>query len=235
MAKFCVNCGATATPVEENAVTEEPVADAADATVEPAPSTIKIANITLDKKFLPLLAIGGIVVLAILALLISLIFGGGGYKSVVDNMIDVTYYGNAGAIEDLAPEEYWIWYEEEYDDSVDDIMEDYEDDVDDLLDELEDRYGKRILVSYDITDTKDLSDRKVEKIADSLEDRYDIDPDDISAAMELEVEIQVEGSEDDDDTDSTITVVKINGDWYPISYYMSGDGYRVSFLVSNII
>ena len=181
-----------------------------------------------DKKFLiTCCGIAGAVLLVIILAIVLL--SGGGYKAPIDNYIAVCFKGNANKIKSLAPNAYWEWYEEEYDEDVNDLIDEFKDEWDDMKDELEDEYGKNVRVTYKIEKTKDLSDKKVEKIAEALDEQYDIDEKSVKAAKELDVEMTIKGSEDDDDTDMEITVVKIGSKWYWINYYESGDEYRVYF------
>lgn len=238
MAKFCGHCGAEMADEvkvcgacgipfgEETAPAQErPIEATPAAPVEEK----KRGDFSLDKKFLPVIGAAAVAFIAVIVLLISLIFSGG-YKTAVDNYLDVVARGKVSKLDDLAPKAYWEWYEDEYDKDFDDIKEEYEDNVDDMLDELEDEYGKRIRVSYKVEDKDALSKKKLEKLAEALNDRYDIKESSVKKAYELELEMTIKGSEDDEDTEITLTVVKIGSEWYPISFYEYNDNYVVNFL-----
>ena len=103
------------------------------------------------------------------------------------------------------------------------------------MDEIEDEFGKRIRASYKILDKNPVSARKLEKLAEVLEDRYDIKSSSVKKAIELDIALTIKGTEDTDTNDSTVTVVKIGRKWYPISaYYSNGEYYIAKFLVSSM-
>lgn len=166
----------------------------------------------------------------VVIVLLSLIFGGGGYTAPIDALIDVTFEGKAKKIKDLAPADYWEWYEEEYDEDIDEIIDEAEDDFDSMLDYLEEMYGDNIRVSYKVKDKKALSDRRLEGIAESLADKYDLDEDKFTAGYELELEMTIKGSEGKDEDETEVTVIKYKGKWYAVSWYKSSGDYYASFL-----
>lgn len=232
-AVFCANCGAQSEVAYSNdaapAYNTAPAYDAAPAYAPaPASTSFQLSNL-LDKKNLPIL-LGAVAVLIVFIIILSTIFGGGGWKSALDNYIDVVIHGKVNKLEKLAPKEYWSYYEDEYDEDFDDIKDEFEDNVDDMLEELEDEYGKNIKVSYKVEDKKTLSDRKLEKIAEGLNEKYDIKESSVKKAIEVELEMTIKGSEDDDDNDGEFTFVKIGSKWYMISYYENGDEYVVNFM-----
>lgn len=223
-AVFCTNCGTKEqqieTPSEEVSVETNAVNQFVDSAVEKVKANPK------------LLAFGGAAVVAVLAIVIILttLFGGG-YKKAIDNFVDVSFKGKVNKIEKLAPKEYWEYLEEEEDFDIDEAIEEYEDEFDDNIDELEDEYGKNIKVKYKITDKDKLSDKKIDKIAEALKDKYDIKKKSVKAGYEVDVELTIKGSEDDDENDATLTVIKIGGSWYIVSYYEYGDETYVNFML----
>ena len=225
MAKFCGNCGAAM--ADDAAV----CGNCGTAFVEEAApaAKVKVGNFSLDKKFLPAIGAAAVALILVIVLLISLIFGGG-YKKAIDNYLAVNFDGKVSKIDDLAPKAYWEWYEDENDESIKDIKEEFEDEWDDRKDNLEDEYGKRVRVSYKIKDKDKLSKKKLDKIAEALNDQYDIRENSVKKAYKLELELKIKGSEDDDEDDVELTAVKIGAKWYLIGYYESGeDEYRVYF------
>jgi len=226
-AVFCSNCGAQSNVVVSNgaAPAYAPATAASSFSIDGLLG--KLSGL-LDKKNRPIL-IGAVAVIIVLIIIISSA-SGAGWKSALNNYIDVTIHGKVEKIEKLAPKEYWDYREDETDRDLDDIKDDFEDNVDDLLDRLEDEYGKRIKVSYKVEDKKTLSKHKLEKIADALNDQYDIKESSVKKAIEVELEMTIKGSEDDDDDEVEFTFVKIGSKWYMISYYSNGDEYRVSFV-----
>ena len=148
------------------------------------------------------------------------------WKTTFNNFVAVTFEGNVDKLEKLAPEEYWIWYEDEYGLDLDDIKEEIEDNQE----ELEDEYGKNISVTIDVEKEKQLSDKKVENIANALEDQYDIDAKSVTEVIEIKGVITIKGTEDEEDEDVELTFAKIGKSWYMISFYEYDGEYYVSFL-----
>ena len=169
-----------------------------------------------------------------LIVVVCVLVAGSKYTTALDNYIAVNFRGDASKIELLAPKEYWDYLEEEQDVSLDDLKERMEENWDDVKDALEEQYGKNIRVTYKVTKEREISDKKLEKIAEALEETYDIDAKSVKAGYKIEVELTIAGSEDDDDDEGTFNVVKIGNRWYLINYYESGDNYYVYFNVSGI-
>ncbi len=192
---------------------------------------VPYTEIPKKKNNLPLIlgiAGGGVaLVVVIIILVLSL---GGGYKKAIDNYFDVFFKGNANKIKKMAPEEYWEYYEDRYDMDMEDIKDEYEDEFEEREENFEDRYGKNWKVSYKIEDKKELSDKKLKKIADAIEDKYDIDADSVKKAYEVEIKATIKGSEDQDKDSIDMTVVKIDNSWYIIDYYELDGEYVVYFV-----
>ncbi len=181
-----------------------------------------------DKKFQ--YTVIGIAAAVVLVIVLLIVLGGGGYKGAINRYIDVNYNGKYKQVEKLAPKEYWEWYEDQYDKDIDDVIDDREDSWEDTEDYLSDEYGDNFKVKFTEDKSKKLSDRKLEGIAEALEDKYDIDADKVTAGYEVEGELVIKGSEDDDDDDAEYTVIKYSGKWYLVSWYKDGDDYWASFV-----
>lgn len=183
-----------------------------------------------DKKFMGICIGIAAGFLAVVVLLCVLLFSGG-YTKPIDLYIDMTFEGKSSAIKKMAPADYWEWYEDEYDEDVNDIIEEYEEDVEDMLEYLEDEYGKNFRVTYKVTKKKALSDKKLEGIAEALADKYDLDEKKFTAGYDLELEVSIKGSEDDEEDEVDMSVIKYKGNWYLISWSKSGDEYYASFYI----
>ncbi len=231
MARFCGNCSAEiADGVEFCGNCGAPAPAAA-----PVADIVKVGSFEINKKKLPVIGVAAVAVIAVIVLLISLIFGGGGYKSAMDNYVDVMN-GKASKIEKLAPKEYWKYVEEEEDVTVKEIKKAFEEYYEEALkDNLEDEYGKNVKYSYKINDKKELSKKKLEACAEAISDKYDIKESKVKALYELEVELKTKGSEDEEEDEDTAYVVKIGSKWYPIEFYMSGDEASVSFAADMFV
>lgn len=220
MSKFCQNCGSV--------MDDQQVVCAVCGTQnEAAPAAAK----GFDKSKLPVLigvGAGAVAVIVVLIILLTSIFGSG-WKSAFNNYVDVTIKGKFDKVEKLAPKEYWEYVEDEHDKDIDDIKDAMEESWDDTMDYLEDEYGDNISVSFKAEKEKKLKDKKVEKIAEALEDEFDIDEKSVTEVIEVKGEMTIKGSDDDDDEDAEFTFAKIDGTWYMISYYEYDDEYHVSF------
>lgn len=242
-AVFCKDCGTKveeatqeAAPVNEPAETAAPVdenvaCDCAECTGDCEAQTNEetkesgiagavngfIAKLKNKDKNTLLITSGvllGVIILFVLAIALS----GGGYEDAVDNYMKVAFKGKAGLIEDLAPEAYWEYVEDKYDLKLKKIEEIYEEDVyDSFMDENETDVGYDISISYDIKDTDELSESKLDYIKDTLKDRYDIPRKSVEDAIEIEIEAVIEGDDDEEEEEITLYAVEIDGEWYPCS------------------
>lgn len=235
--RFCDGCGAPQQAAPQQApVATTPKAPKASFDFNKIIDEVKsfanglVNRCKADKKFMYTCIGVAAAAVVVLVVLLALIFGGSSYTAPIDTLIDVSFEGKVDKIKNLAPEEYWDWYEEEYDADIDDMIEEAEDNFDDMMDYYEEQYGDNIRVSYKVDKKKELSDRKLEGIAEALADKYDIDEDKVTAGYELDVELSIKGSEDDDENETEITVIKYKGKWYAVSWYKYGDEYNASFL-----
>ena len=179
MSKFCRQCGAQ---LEDDAVKceacglelqQEPEnnqqsvnaeADAQPQEGAPAPKKLNNRNIAI---------IAAAAVVVIIVLIVALT-SGGGYKSAINNYIDVMIKGKVDKIEKLAPKEYWEYYEDTYDKDIDDVEKEAEDMVELIIDMLEDGYGKNIKVSYKVTKEDKLTESELNKIREGANSKYEI-------------------------------------------------------------
>lgn len=219
MSKFCEECGS---PLEDNASFCENCGTAVPQEPEAAPAgnffTNFLNRLKSDKKFA--IITGGIAVALVLVIVLICVFAGGGkgYTKAIDNYIAVMVKGDVDKVEKLVPPEYWEYAEDEMDMDLDDFIDEYEDNIDDMMDSLEDQYGKGIKATYEVLEEKELSEKKLEGIAEALEDTYDLDAKKVTAGYELEVEMTIEGDEDDDSNETELTVIKYDGNWYLVNW-----------------
>ena len=195
-AMFCPNCGAQDAPVEPVAEEQAPVETAAAAP---------------DKKSLMTLIIAG-AALVVAVILLIVAFSSTPKKAL--NNLEKVMNGNARKISSLAPSAYWTYLKEEEDVTKADVKDEFKDSYEDQKEYLEEAYGKNAKYSLKIADKDKLSKKKLEALAESIEDNYDIDEKKVKAAYELEVEMTIKGSEDDYETETTMYAVKIGGKWY---------------------
>ncbi len=229
MAKFCANCG---TALEEKEVFC-PICGtkrAPDGAANPQtpPSAVHVAETQKSSK-LPFI-LGMIAVVAVALSVVLVLFKGIGYNKALNTFFDVIN-GDFSNIEDMAPPEVWEYVEDKNDDfdmdEMDGYIEEAEEKYEDLLENLEDKYGEGIEISYEVTGEEEISRKDLKKIANKLEDKYDIDKDDVTKGYALEIEVAIEGDDDSDDSDFEVAAIKIDGSWYLIR----SSGSSVSFPV----
>lgn len=225
-----------AEPVAEPAAPSNAEVGAAFATLGKAvtnnPTVVKIKDSVggfvkkTDKKIL--IGIGaGALALILVFVLLGTIFGNT-YKTPIDNYIDVSCYAKANKLGDLAPKEYWEWYEDEYDKDLKDLKDDIKDNAKEIKDEYKDEYGKNYKVTYKIKDKETLDKDDLEELAENISDRYDIKESKIKKAYELEIKFTIKGSEDKENSEMTLYSVKIGSKWYLVTH----GGYFIANLLS---
>lgn len=193
-AVFCTNCGAQAAPASEESYTETSAEVPAD-----------------NKKTLIALIIAGVALIAAIILLITA-FSSSPKKAMAT--LEKAMNGNAGAVSSLAPNAYWKYLKDEEDITKADVKDEFKDSYEDQKEFLEEEYGKNAKYRLKITDKDKLSKKKLEALAESIDENYEIDEKKVKAAYELEVEVSIKGREDDDDYETTMYAVKIGGKWY---------------------
>ena len=170
------------------------------------------------KSKLPLL-IGVVAVVALVAVVISLI-GGSGYKKALENYLEYEYKNDTSNIESLIPDSVWEDYADEEDMDKDEVIDLAIENVEDWAEFVEENEWT---YEYEIGDYEKIDDGDLDDIKDGLEDMYDIDPDSVGNkgyVAEVEVTLFVDG-EEDDSHDFDAYMVKIDGDWYVVDE----DGY----------
>ncbi len=229
MSKFCEKCGA----LIEDDKTFCPSCGAQAATpAAPASNSIGdiIKNLPDNVRKLALAAVA--IILAVI--LISTIFGGSGYNKAVNNY-EAVMNGKAKKLEKLAPKEYWEYMadeaDEDVDDYIDDKIDDFEDNYDDTLDYLEEEYGNHVKIKLKVEDKKKLTDKKIENLAEYLDDKYDIKEKSVKKGYELEIEATIKGSDDEDDDEMELYAIKIGGSWYLMNCNFDGDNTTGRFVL----
>ncbi len=241
MSKFCANCGNSMDDSMElcpvcGAKVETPAAQPA------APSVTAVDAATGKKNKLPII-IGAVAVVAVaLIVVLVMVLGGGGYEKAVDKYVAVMYEGEYSDIKDLAPDAYWEYMEEKYDDfDLEEGIEEMEEEYEERLERYEEDYGDNVKFSYEITEEDEIDEDDLKDIAKKLKERYDIDKDDVTEGYEVEFTVTIEGDDDsvdhdfeaydyeDDDRYSYYAAVKIDGSWYLIRH--TDD--KATFIVDN--
>ena len=150
------------------------------------------------------------------------------YEAVLRIMMDALYKGKSDKVADLAPKAYWDYMDDDMGMSEKDAKEQIEDRWEDTEEYLKDEYGKDYKFSYRIKKATKLKSEKLTQIQEAIEERYEFSPK-IKAGYDLEIKATIKGSESSDENEATYTAIQIDGKWYIVSVYESGDGLRVSF------
>ena len=173
--RFCDGCGAPQQAAPQQApVATTPKAPKASFDFNKIIDEVKsfanglVNRCKADKKFMYTCIGVAAAAVVVLVVLLALVFGGSSYTAPIDTLIDVSFEGKVDKIKNLAPDEYWDWYEDEYDEDLDDIIEEAEESFDDMMEYYEEQYGDNLRVSYKVDKKKELSDRKLEGIAESV-------------------------------------------------------------------
>ncbi len=150
-------------------------------------------------------------------------------KKAVDKYFDLEFSYNFDNIEDLAPDAFWDYIEDEYGVTLKELKNGIKDLEDDLEETKE--YLKDYKISFDIVDEYELDEDDFEELCDDINYNYGISSKKIKEAVELEIEINIESKTDEDDTysdDESFIAVKIDRTWYLVYY----DGY---FLIEDLV
>lgn len=154
------------------------------------------------------MAVVGVAALAVLFIVFKL-FGAittPGYEKPIKYVCEGIEKGSFKTMMKAFPEYITDQLEDRYGEDLDDQM-------DDLVESLEDEYGKRVKVSYKITDKDKLDKDDIEDLEDRIKYNYD-EKVKIKEAYELEVSMKIKGSEDKDEDETDVTVIKIGSKWY---------------------
>lgn len=191
MAGFCGNCGK---PLgDEDRVCGNcgtPVPGKVAATVETSANTpVAKAKNTGNKGIkLVVVAIVAIVAIVIASNVISSNTGyNGAIKKMVKAFADYDMPTLMKLTSEVSDEVYGMW-------GSDDLDEYYEDRVSDALDTIEERVGTIKSMSYEITDTTELSERRLDELKDELVDTYNLDVDGIKKVIQVDLKLTVKGS-----------------------------------------
>lgn len=234
MSKICNNCGAM---LEDDVMfctsCGAQYQEAAPAT-EKAPAKFDVAAIigkvkAMEPKKLIILGAAAVAAIALIVVLCVVLFANP-YKSAIQNYY-AAEYGNFQKMESLAPAEYWEYVEDQSGYDIDDMIEMAEDSYKDS--DYEDKYGEKVSVTVDVIKEISLPKGQVEKIAEYLDDKYDIDAKKVTAVKKVYYDLTIKSDVYASYAKETYTyVIQISGKWYVISspnYSSSDDVWKVEF------
>jgi len=208
-ASFCGSCGSMC----EAAAPAEPVGYA------PAPEGTEGYGYPMpenkNKKPIIIGAIAGGVVLVVVLLI--LLLSGGGPESALDNMVDYSQ-GDFDVLEDLAPEQYWDYYEEKKGESVDELIEKTEKQYEAYAEMM-----AEVDYDYEVLEEEELSESQIRAINEYLVEEYGFEKDSVSEGCELKYEITASTGGKSNTETETGTFLEIDGDWYIVNVDFEGD------------
>lgn len=188
MAKFCSNCGSKIDDGDKvcgNCGT--PIADGSfpKSTVAAAPTQKKSGN-----KVVVLVA-AAIFLIVAAVIFVNVIGNFVGYKGNVRKMVKALQDYDMATLESLASSVSDAVYGYG---TEDDVYEWYQSRVSDTLDKYEDNVGTIKKISFKISDTTELSDRRVEELKNNLVDYYNMDVSGIKKIMTIDLTLTVKSS-----------------------------------------
>ncbi|HKL79710.1 MAG TPA: zinc ribbon domain-containing protein [Mobilitalea sp.] len=164
-----------------------------------------------NNKVIGMVVVGVVALLAIFALLkIVGLFTTPAYekplKYMTEGMEDGSFKKMMKAFPDYMTDPIDEQIDNYYDGETDEFM-------DMFTDGLENEFGKRIKMSYKVTDKDKLDKDDIESMEEDIE--YSSDKKiNIKEAYELEVEMTIKGSKGKETEDTEMTVIKIGSKWY---------------------
>lgn len=209
MAAFCGNCGNTLG--ENDRVCGKCGTPVVGKTPAPRPAGAPqgSGNKMNMNKIIALSAIG-VVALVIIIAAVVLVSKSAGYKGKINKALACMKNEDVDGMMKLtshllidAADEYDVDLEDEYEELIDDMLDDISDDVGDIKS-----------LSFEVRDAKELSERKLEDLKETLEDDYDVDSDDIKAVVEVSGKIKAKGKNKEKSYgDQHFICIKENGGW----------------------
>lgn len=156
-ATFCTQCGATIAPQQSAQQTDSPMANFQQAAknidmnaIKDAVSVENIKNLKNKPNKLTIAVLAVLLVLVILVVVIlCMIFGGGSWKTPINNVMDVLNDGDGKAYEELMPP-YYKDMADALDGIIDISDEDFDEEAEKQRDRLTKKYGDDAEISYEV-------------------------------------------------------------------------------------
>ena len=202
MSKFCANCGSQQ-PDEANICGNCGNAFAPE-------NVVPLMQPKAKSKTPIIIAVAAAALAVILILIFTL--GGGGFESAIENRIDFLS-GDVSKFEDLAPQAYWEWREEKYEDFD---LEEHIEQLEKNREKAEEKgLIKEVNYDYEVTKEVELTEKELKKIQNGLKNRYDIPKDSVTDGVKVDIKLITEyDGEEIEDEEEDIYIVEIDGDWY---------------------
>lgn len=152
----------------------------------------------------------------------------GVHNDILDTLVGVRYRGESSKITELAPKEYWDWYEGQGR-SVEELITYSTGAYNSWLDVIGGQFGNNLTVTYTIASEEPLDDATMNRYASKMEEKFGIDAKTITDGKELTVAFTLTGSLMTDTINSNFTMVTIAGKQYLILSVDQDGEFSVSF------
>ena len=193
----------------QNAMPQQPMVQPGVAPQQPVANTVPTGVNTLVEKLKTNKALLVGVIAGAVVLLVVIVFFASKLLNPSYNVVNKYMSGmkgfNAEKIAKLYHENY---VEQEYDGDLGDLK----DELEDSFESMEDEDYK--ITGYKIRECETYSEDELEDLADTLEEYYDIDEDDVKAAKDYYVRVNVDEDDEKNINYNSVTVVKIKNKWY---------------------
>lgn len=176
-------------------------------------SANKVTDVKVKNRNRKVGIIVAVAVVVIAFIAIFALFGGRGYKSTVKKYFNATMKADAKAIINLIPDEVMekALEDEGYDkDEINLFVEEGEKELEKAMDKIDDSVGEGWKMTYEITDTEDITGKDLKEIKEDYED-YDIE---ISEAKKVEVEVTVKVKDNENSNTARLYLIKVGKNWY---------------------
>lgn len=99
----------------------------------------------------------------------------------------------------------------------------------DFKEELENESGSDAKITISVAEAEECGEEILEKMADAINERYEIKKSDVKAAYEVTLTMKYQGSKGTETEDEDCYIIQIQKDWYIVNYgEYDGEAY-VSF------
>lgn len=136
----------------------------------------------------------------------------------IDHFCKALRTGSVSELQQCMPPDAWSYAagqysaDEAHQDTFRDYMSDYTQSIHKMLVE---RYGQNLKISYRVTNKEEFGNEKLNKLAQDLFQRYELDPVTITEACTITVDTTCKGTlKTETSYADTFVVYKLNGKWY---------------------
>ena len=229
-ASFCTSCGAKQNTENQagpnvNANNQSDAAAVAAAADNMKNAVVNGVNDATEKikssKHGPLIVVGILIALVIVAVVIicCMIFGGGNYKTPLNNFVKVCEKGDGKAFKNM------IMVSDKEIEAIEKVLDlagegDFDDycqkQAEDIQENVQDKYGDNVKVSYDIVKKEEIEEDELKNLNKKsslfglLKSKDDVK---ITKAYKLSVKFDIEGEDDESTQEEEFTVAKYDGKW----------------------